>query len=100
MGQRPARLAFGFLTLFAWIALTSAFAGCDDAAAPSSRITSTTTATTNPATTKTVSPATVASLSPAATEILIGIGAGDRLVAVSNYDPPRDETKDLPRVGD
>ena len=44
--------------------------------------------------------ATVASLSPAATEILIGIGAGDRLVAVSNYDPKREETSHLPRVGD
>jgi ABC-type Fe3+-hydroxamate transport system substrate-binding protein len=47
-----------------------------------------------------VTAATVASLSPAATEILIGIGAGDRLVAVSNFDPKRPETKHLPRVGD
>jgi ABC-type Fe3+-hydroxamate transport system substrate-binding protein len=50
-----------------------------------------------PATTR---PITVASLSPAATEILIGMGAGDRLVAVSNFDPARDAIKNLPRVGD
>ena len=37
---------------------------------------------------------------PAATEILIGLGLGDRLVAVSNYDQPRQAIKNLPRVGD
>jgi iron complex transport system substrate-binding protein len=36
----------------------------------------------------------------AATEILIGIGCADRLVALSNFDPNRDETANLPRVGD
>jgi len=42
----------------------------------------------------------VASLVPAATDLLIGMGAGDHLVAISNYDPHRDETRALPRVGD
>jgi ABC-type Fe3+-hydroxamate transport system substrate-binding protein len=32
--------------------------------------------------------------------MLIGMGAGDRLVAVSNFDSPRDATRNLPRVGD
>ena len=42
--------------------------------------------------------ATVASLSPAATDILLGMGRGDRLVAVSDHDAdPR--VADLPRVG-
>src|SRR5689334_14249684 len=41
----------------------------------------------------------IVSLVPAASDIIEGIGCGDHLVAVSNYDlDPR--TKDLPRVGD
>jgi iron complex transport system substrate-binding protein len=43
---------------------------------------------------------TVASLSPAATDIVLGIGAGDHLAAVSNYDSGREEIAGLPRVGD
>jgi iron complex transport system substrate-binding protein len=43
---------------------------------------------------------TVASLSPAATDVLVGMGAADHLVAVSNYDPQRPEIAGLPRVGD
>jgi len=82
MGQRQARLMFQLLSLLLILA-----SGCDRS--------STTIAP--PATTRSL---TVASLSPAATEILIGMGAGDRLVAVSNFDPKRDATKDLPRVGD
>lgn len=42
----------------------------------------------------------VASLVPAATDILIGMGAADHLVAVSHFDPARDEIRGLPRVGD
>jgi iron complex transport system substrate-binding protein len=42
----------------------------------------------------------VASLVPAATDLLIGMGAGDHLVAVSNYDVERGESRGLPRVGD
>ena len=43
---------------------------------------------------------TLASLSPAATDLLIGMGAADHLVAVSNFDADRDETRGLARVGD
>ena len=43
---------------------------------------------------------TVASLVPAATDLLLAMGAGDRLVAVSNYDVPRHGVRGLPRVGD
>jgi iron complex transport system substrate-binding protein len=41
----------------------------------------------------------VASLSPAATDMIIGLGAKDHLVAVSNYESSA-EVKGLPRVGD
>jgi iron complex transport system substrate-binding protein len=43
---------------------------------------------------------TVASLVPAASDLILGMNAAVRLVAVSNYDVPDDRTKDLPRVGD
>ena len=43
---------------------------------------------------------TLASLSPAATDLLLGMGAGDHLVAVSNFDADRDATRGLERVGD
>ena len=43
---------------------------------------------------------TVASLSPAATDILLETGAGEHLVAVSNYDADRAAIAGLPRVGD
>ena len=43
---------------------------------------------------------TVASLVPAATDLILGMNAGDHLVAVSNWDAPRDEIRNLPRVGD
>jgi iron complex transport system substrate-binding protein len=42
----------------------------------------------------------VASLVPAATDLLLGMGAGDHLVAISNYDIDREGTRSLPRVGD
>jgi iron complex transport system substrate-binding protein len=42
----------------------------------------------------------IASLVPAATDLIVGMGAGEHLVAVSNWDTRRDEIKDLPRVGD
>src|SRR5687767_218730 len=44
-------------------------------------------------------PPTVASLVPAATDLLIGMGAGDHLVAVSNFDT-RPDAGHLARVGD
>ncbi|GEM_PF-642166 len=43
---------------------------------------------------------TVASLSPAATDLIVAMGLGDHLIAVSNYEPPRKTTDLLPRVGD
>lgn len=43
---------------------------------------------------------TVASLVPAASDLLIGMGAGDHLVAVSNWDTDRPGTRGLPRIGD
>lgn len=43
---------------------------------------------------------TIASLSPALTDLVLALGAGDRLVAVSNFEPPRPQTDALPRVGD
>lgn len=42
----------------------------------------------------------VASLVPAATDLMIGMGAGEHLVAISNYDIDREATRDLPKVGD
>ena len=42
----------------------------------------------------------VASLVPAATDLILGMGAADHLVAVSNYDPAEIGHQRLPRVGD
>jgi len=50
-------------------------------------------------TANTTGPRKVASLVPAATDMLLGMGAGDHLVAVSNYESAP-EVKNLPRVGD
>ena len=44
--------------------------------------------------------AAVASLVPAATDLLLDMGARDRLVAVSNWDADRPEIAGLPKVGD
>lgn len=44
-------------------------------------------------------PERIVSLSPSATEILDGVGAFDRVVAVSTYCEYPPEVKDLPRVG-
>src|SRR5271154_966242 len=43
---------------------------------------------------------TVASITPAGTDLVLGIGAADHLVAVSDLDEDRDGTVGLPRVGD
>jgi iron complex transport system substrate-binding protein len=64
--------------------------GCDDRTARSPS-----TPTTSPN-----SPQKIASLVPAATDLLIAMGAGDRLIAVSNYDFDREGVRGLPRVGD
>jgi iron complex transport system substrate-binding protein len=44
--------------------------------------------------------ARVASVTPAGTDLLIGIGAADTIVGVSNYDDDRDGTSGKPRIGD
>ena len=43
---------------------------------------------------------TVASLVPAASDLILAMGAGEHLVAISNYDMKRPETEKLARVGD
>ena len=43
---------------------------------------------------------TVVSLVPAATDLIVGMGAADHLVAVSNYDRRVGPLADLPRAGD
>src|SRR3954471_18121548 len=43
---------------------------------------------------------TVASLVPAVTDLIIGMGARERLVAVSTYDRQRPDVESLPKVGD
>jgi iron complex transport system substrate-binding protein len=55
---------------------------------------------TTAAVTSRASVVTVASLVPAATDLILGMGAQEQLVAVSNFDLPDDRTRDLPRVGD
>ena len=42
----------------------------------------------------------VASIMPAGTDLLVGIGAADHLVAVSNYDDDRQGTAGKPKIGD
>jgi iron complex transport system substrate-binding protein len=42
----------------------------------------------------------IASITPAGTDLVIGLGAGDDLVGVSNYDDDREGTAGKPRVGD
>jgi len=80
-------------TIFAGIFLLATALACDERDAKS---------TTNPSGSSTAPGArvTVASLVPAATDLIINMHAGDQLVAISNYDPDRPETKGLPRVGD
>src|SRR4051812_36065934 len=43
---------------------------------------------------------TVASLVPAATDLILGMQAGEHLVAVSNWDAPQAAIAGLPRAGD
>src|SRR5256885_1184572 len=85
MGQR--RFGAVGVILLAALCAPPMLAGCDDSPPPA------------PATTK-PHPLKIASLVPAATDLLLAMGAGDRLVAVSNYDFERDGINGLPRVGD
>ncbi len=43
---------------------------------------------------------TVASVTPAGTDLVIGIGAADHLVGVSNYDGDRPDVAAIPHIGD
>jgi iron complex transport system substrate-binding protein len=86
--QRPRPLFSLFLAGFAGL---WGFA-CDRDAATSGTATA-------PATQSVARPS-VASLSPGATDLLIGMGAADHLVAVSNWDGENPQTRGLPRVGD
>jgi iron complex transport system substrate-binding protein len=76
----------GLRTIAAIAILALLFLGCDKNSSP-------------PPTTST-SPKTVASLVPAATDLILGMGARDRLLAVSTYDSQRPDVANLPRVGD
>lgn len=42
----------------------------------------------------------VVSVTPAGTDLLIGMGAADHLVGISNYDDPREGTAGKPKIGD
>ena len=107
MGQRrlplPASVVFALSLVTAAVILLHAVA-CDQAPTPAAAIEPSSgretgrAVPTSPARNKKL-PA-VASLSPAATDLLIGMGAGDHLVAVSNFDADRDDIRGLDRVGD
>ncbi len=88
--QRAARFARFF---FVGAALCAHLIGCERPSAP---------AATAAATTRTAEAdrTTVVSLVPAATDLILGMGAGEHLVAVSNWDAERPEIAGLPRVGD
>ena len=53
-----------------------------------------------PATTRPTALPTVASTVPAATDLIVGMGGRDRLVAVSTYDGGRPDVGTLPKAGD
>jgi iron complex transport system substrate-binding protein len=53
----------------------------------------------NTAATAVAGPRRIISLSPSATEVLWGVGAFPRVVAVSDYDDFPPEVKDLPKIG-
>jgi ABC-type Fe3+-hydroxamate transport system substrate-binding protein len=57
-------------------------------------------ATPESSTTNATSVKTIASLVPAVTDLVIGMGARDRLVAVSTFDRQRPDVDKLPKVGD
>lgn len=104
MGQRKrppaaATLANAARTLIGWavvmtgLLIAAAVVGCDRGAKPAA--TGSGAATTAP-----MGPIRVASLVPAATDVIIGMGGQNHLVAVSNYDAAAVNGVDLPHVGD
>jgi iron complex transport system substrate-binding protein len=87
MGQRQVpRSAAVFFALLAFCLLGPVASGCRKQ--------------TTPAPTQSAKSPTIASLVPAATDLLVGMGAGDHLLAVSNWDRDTNAVKGLPRVGD
>src|SRR5690348_14403504 len=91
MGQRRARRFRQ--TFFAAAALVCvALFGCDRE--PGSSVAGA------PTSTPAMSCPSIASLVPAATDLIIAMGSGDQLVAISNFDQDRPETHGLPKVGD
>lgn len=78
-------------------ALPLLLVGCDRHGTASAPPPAPSAATLRPATTSVI---TVASLVPAATDLILGMGAGNRLVAISTYDQDRPGVHGLPRVGD
>jgi len=91
MGQRRGET---LRTFFALTLIAVFVAGCDRSSATTSASPAATTSS------STHTNKTVASLVPAATDMIIAMGARDRLVAVSNWDAERPEISGLPRVGD
>jgi iron complex transport system substrate-binding protein len=85
--------SFFAMTLFA---VLLAGAGCDRQTDPLTPAAGAATAPTTQPNAKT----SVASLVPAATDMIIAMGARERLTAVSNWDADRPEIAGLPRVGD
>ena len=88
MGQRRRETLRFF---FALTLLVTSNPGCEPSIATAPAAQSSTQPTTG---------TTVASLVPAATDMIIAMGARERLVAVSNWDAQRPEIANLPRVGD
>ncbi len=84
MGQRRRETLRLF---FALTLLTTLTSGCERSAAVAP-------------VTRPSGPRSVASLVPAATDMIIGMGARERLIAVSNWDADRSEIAGLARVGD
>src|SRR5689334_17306094 len=101
MGQRAAaalmqnifRAAFAPGVAIALLILVSPL-GCDRNSSPASPASPA--AKRSPASTRSNDRVTIASLVPAATDMLIGMGAADHLIAVSNWDADRPEIHDLP----
>lgn len=84
MPEKRRLLNIRLLRLLLWPVLLT-WGGCDQSV--------------DPAPARQITP-TIASLSPAATDLLIGMGQGEHLVGVSNWDADRPGVSGLPRVGD